>query len=374
MIESTANHEPQLAPRPSARFRAMLVLVLVVAVVASIYVGFGISTAGETLGYDYNVYSTAASRYLAGEPLYDVSVTRTGVGNVYQYPPPFVALALPFSLLPFEVGNAAWMAFLIFCFVAGCAVIPVRWEIKLGIFLAGATGWPLIFGVRVGQVVPILFALFAVGWRWLDRPGVVGVAAGLGTLIKLQPVVILGWLAARGDWRGVAAGMLTAGGLTLAAALVGLGQWADLLTLLRNLADATDVPTNVSLGATAYQLGLPREVAGVLQSVGVVAVLGLVVICARRSSREAGYLVAVIASQIISPIIWNHYALILLLPVAWLLQRRQWWAALIPLSQAWVLIPFVPLHIYPVAFYAVLIAVPFVDRRRTCRSTSLQPA
>lgn len=358
--------------RSQARFRVFLVAI--VAVVAGIYVSFGISTAAESLGYDYNVYSTAADRYLSGEPLYDTSVTRTGVGNVYQYPPTFVALALPFSLLDFEVGNAAWMAFLLICFVIGCAIIPVRWEVKLGIFLAGATGWPLIFGVRIGQVVPILFLLFAVGWRWLDRPGVVGVIAALGTLIKLQPVVLLGWLAAIGSWRGVAVGVATAVALAAAAALAGLGQWADLLTLLRNLADATDVSANVSLGATAYALGVPREVAGIVQAIGVVAVLGIVVVCARRSSREASYLVAVIASQIISPIIWTHYALILLLPVAWLLQRRQWWAVIIPLSQAWVLLPFAPLWLYPLAFYAALIAVPLVDRRRPRLVPTLDPA
>ena len=367
MTDSISNPE-----RSQARFR--LFLVAIVAVVASIYIGFGISTAAESLGYDYFVYSDAADRYLSDEPLYDTSVTRTGVGNVYQYPPTFVALALPFSLLDFGVGNAAWMAFLLSCFVVGCLIIPVGWEVKLGIFLAGATGWPLIFGVRIGQVVPILFLLFAIGWRWLDRPGVVGVIAALGALIKLQPVVLLGWLAAIGSWRGVAVGILTGGVLAAAAALVGLGQWVDLLTLLRNLADATDVSANVSLGATAYALGVPREVAGVLDSIGVVAVLGIVVVCARRSSREASYLVAVIASQIISPIIWTHYALILLLPVAWLLQRRRWWAVVIPLSQAWVLLPFAPLWIYPLAFYAALIAVPLVDRRRADASLALEPA
>jgi alpha-1,2-mannosyltransferase len=349
-----------LRERPDRRAR--LLLVATVAVVASIYMSFGILTAAESLGYDYYVYSTAAERFLSGEPLYDTSITRTGVGNVYQYPPPFVAVAVPFALLGFDLGNAAWIAALLVCFVVGCAIIPVRWEVRLAIFLAGATGWPLIFGVRIGQVVPILFLLFAIGWRWLDRPGVVGAIAAFGALIKLQPVVLLGWLAAVGSWRGVAIGVGTGIAATAVAALVGLGQWADMLTLLRNLADATDVSANVSLGASAYALGVPQEVAGILQSISVVAVLGFVVLCARRSSREASYLVAVIASQIISPIVWTHYALILLLPVAWLLQRRQWWAVLIPLSQAWVLLPFMPLLAYPVAFYVALIGVPLVDR------------
>jgi alpha-1,2-mannosyltransferase len=351
-----------MTARRARSFR--LTLLILVGVVAAIYLGFGIATAGSTLGCDYDAYSSAASRYLHGQPIYDLAITKTGGCNQYQYPPPFVALALPFSLLGRDLGNAAWMAFLIGCFMVGCAVMPVRREVKLGIFMAGAIGWPLIFGVRIGQVAPILFALFAVGWRYLDRPGVVGAVAGLGTLVKLQPIVIVGWLAARRSWRGVAIAIATVGGLALAAALAGLGAWGDLLILLRNLANAIDIPTNVSLGAVAYQHGLSAGAAGFIQILCLAAVLGLVVLCALRSSAEAGYLVAVVASQVISPIIWTHYALILLLPVAWLLQRRQWWAAAIPVSQAWVLLPFMPIEIYPVAFYAALLAVPLVDWRR----------
>jgi hypothetical protein len=92
--------------------------------------------------------------------------------------------------------------------------------------------------------------------------------------------------------------------------------------------------------------------------------LAFVVVCARWSSREAGYLVAVVASQVVSPIMWTHYALILLLPVAWLLNRRHWWAAIVPVSHAWVALPFVPLDIYPLAFYGLLVALPVMDRRR----------
>ena len=44
------------------------------------------------------------------------------------------------------------------------------------------------------------------------------------------------------------------------------------------------------------------------------------------------YLVAVVASQLLSPILWDHYAIVLLLPVAWLIDRGWTWAALIPLA------------------------------------------
>jgi hypothetical protein len=66
---------------------------------------------------------------------------------------------------------------------------------------------------------------------------------------------------------------------------------------------------------------------------------------------------------VISPIVWTHYNLVLMLPVAWLLDRRQWWAVVIPAAQIWLLVPFIPLWSYTVQFYVVLIAVLVVGWR-----------
>jgi hypothetical protein len=364
-----------MSTRPARNFR--LTLLIIVGLVAGAYLAFGIATAKETLGCDFQVYRAAADRFLAGLPLYDTSISSTGSCNLFYYPPSFVAVVLPFALLGANLGNWAWIAFLVVCYVIGCAVLPVRWEVKLAVFLAGAVSWPFIFGVRIGQVAPILYLLFAIGWRWLDqRPALTGFAVGLGVLLKLQPIVIVGWLVVRRMWSslaGVAVSCVVAAGL----AVIGLGAWVEMANVLRNLDNAITAPSNVSLGAIAYQHGLSLEAASLLGVVGILAVLALVVVCALRASTEAGFLVAVIASQVVSPIIWTHYALVLLLPVGWLLQRRQWWAALVPVSQAWVLLPFMPIEIYPVGFYLALVAVPLVDwreRRRPFAAISYEPA
>ena len=361
---------PERHARPARNFR--LTVLILVGLVAGAYLAFGIATAKQTLGCDFQVYRDAADRFLTGLPLYDTSISSTGSCNLFYYPPSFVALVVPFALLGETFGNAAWIAFLVVCYVVGCALLPVRWEVKLAVFLAGAVSWPFIFGVRIGQVAPILYLLFAVGWRWLERwPAVTGFAVGLGVLVKLQPIVIVGWLVVRRMWSGLA-GVVAAGIVAAGLAVVGLGAWIEMVNVLRNLDNAITAPTNVSLGAIAYQHGLPLEAASLLGILGILAVLALVVVCGLRASTEAGFLVAVVASQVVSPIIWTHYALILLLPVAWLLQRRQWWAALIPVSQAWVLLPFMPIEIYPVGFYLALLAVPIVDwrERATKRSAS----
>ena len=50
------------------------------------------------------------------------------------------------------------------------------------------------------------------------------------------------------------------------------------------------------------------------------------VVTALRGPAVPSYLATVIVSQLLSPILWDHYALLLLLPVAWLVDRGHWWA------------------------------------------------
>ena len=78
---------------------------------------------------------------------------------------------------------------------------------------------------------------------------------------------------------------------------------------------------------------------------------------ALRRPPVASYLVAVVASQLLSPILWDHYALLLLLPVAWLVDRGRTWAVLIPLATCVVLVGVIPPLVYPLAFGVTLVAL-----------------
>ena len=215
----------------------------------------------------------------------------------------------------------------------------------------------------IGQVGPLLFLLFALAWRFVDRPALLGVVTGLGTIAKLQPGLILLWLAVRLNVRALAAAAATIALLSLLAAVVGLSDWPTFIRIVREISNAIDISVNLSIGATLYQLGVDPGVATAIQTANTVLLLGLVVWAGRALGSVPGYLVVVIASQIISPIVWSHYVLILLLPTAWLLEQRKWWAALIPLVHLWVLLPFMPNWTYPLAFYASLAAVVVVGWR-----------
>jgi hypothetical protein len=225
------------------------------------------------------------------------------------------------------------------------------------VLLLGAIGWPLIFGVRIGQVTPLLYLVFAVAWRSLDRPRPLGASIAIGGLIKLQPGLIALWLVVNREWRALAfAGITVAIGVAGAAA-AGLWDWIGFVTLLRSLTNAVTIDTNMALGATLHSLGLGAGPAGVIQTMNTIVIVALVIAAGLWLPRTPGFLVAVLATQLVSPIVWSHYALLLLLPVAWLLDRRQWWAAVIPAIHVWILLPFVPNWTYAAAFYGTLVAL-----------------
>jgi hypothetical protein len=333
-----------------------------------IFVGLVLASAGSTLGYDFSAYANAAERLLHGQPLYDPSINVAGGFAIYLYPPPFVLLVVPFALLPAAIAPAAWIAAMAAVFLLGVALLPVRRDVRWAIVLLGGLSWPLAYSLKLGQVGPLLFLLFGAGWRWLDRPGRLGAAIALGTIVKLQPAILLGWAALNGRWRAIAAALLVLlVAAILATLLTGFSTWADYVELLRRVSAPVTTPHNFTPGAIAFQLGAPEGLATVLQLASTAAVLAVTVWAALRAPADVGYLTAVTASQLLSPLLWDHYAVLLLLPVAWLLERRRWWAALIPLATATpvVLLGVVPAAIFPILFWLGLVAPPLVAGRST---------
>lgn len=348
----------------------LIIASLLLGGVAAIYISYGLATASYTLGCDFEAYAGAARRWLAGSPIYDLSVARTGECGVYQYPPPFVALALPFAFLPRDLGVIAWIGLLVTCYVLGIATMPVRAWTRLIAGFLGAISWPFIFGVRIGQVAPILLLCFALGWRLLERPMAVAATTAAGTLVKLQPAILLAWLVARQEWRTASFAVGIAASVSAVAWAIGLGDWLGFIALLGSLTDAITVPANLSVGATLYKLGAPALIAGAAQWLATAVIVATILAAARVQSRETGFLVAVTLSQAVSPILWEHYALLLVLPVAYLSERRSPAWLLVPMLQTWMLIGQVPAIVYPLSF--IVVAVGLLSMPRAGRPAVVQ--
>lgn len=323
------------------------------------------SAQAGTLGFDFLSYDLAVRRFFAGGILYDQSFDYTGAFGLFYYPPPFVLLAAPLSLL--DPAVAAWIftALLVVTYAAGVAILPVNRTIRWLILLLGGLSWPLVYAIKLGQVGPILLLTFAIGWRWMDRPWRLGASVAVGTAIKIQPALLFGWALLTGRRRAVVLGLAILGVLALLATIVaGPSSWVDQATLLARVSKPIDTPHNFTPGRVAFEAGLGQTVAWGVQIANWVLVAIVVLWATLRCTPVASYLAVVVASQLISPILWDHYALMLLLPVAWLLSRGRRWSVLIPLATSVPLVNLIPPVTYALAYWVTLLAVVREGRAR----------
>jgi len=273
------------------------------------------------------------------------------------------------------VAVLAWTATLILATVAAIGLMPVSARVRFVILLLAAFSWPLVFAIKLGQVGPILLLLFAVAWRSLARPWPFGIATALGAVIKLQPALLIPWALLTGRRRAAVVAIVVGAGLAVAGTLVaGPQAWADMLSVLGRVSRPVFAENDTGFGRLAFLAGASVEVATLVHYVNVALVVAVSAYAVLRLPAEASLLVVIVASQFVSPVLWDHYALILLLPVAWLLERGRWWTAAIPLLTATILLGATPPIAYPVAFWVVILALVLEGRRARQPATGPVPA
>ena len=374
--------EPVAQARSPSRLAGAIVPVGSVALLVGM-LALVLASAGHTLGYDYRCYEGAAQALRDGKPIYDVAFS-VNVGTcpgTYTYPPAFAAALVPWLLL----GGAAaglWCLAMAACFLAGVALLPVRRDVRWLIVIVAALDWPLLYAVKLGQVEPLLFLGFAAAWRWMDRAAVVGAVTAIGTLVKVQPALLAVWAIATGRFRAaaLAAGLVVA--LAATATLVtGVDAWTTYATLLRDLGGQLSTPHNFAPGAVAHMAGAPDALAASIQLASAAAAVAALLVAWRYASPELSLQVTIVASQLISSPLRDHYAVLLLLPTAWLIQRGRTWAVVFPLvgwislfafgdgaaSGSWIAAATVPLAFF--ACLAVLLWEAALNRR-TARVTA----
>ena len=347
-----------LPPRASVLLTAALPIVALLIFAVDVGAAIAASSAAGTLGFDFLSYDSAVRRFLDGGVLYDQSFEYTGGFGLFYYPPPFVLLALPLALLDPTLAAWLWTGLLIACFFVAVAVMPVSTRVKWVIVLLAGLDWPMVYGIKLGQVGPILLLTFALGWRFMDRPRVLGIATAIGTAIKIQPAIIFAWALVTGRRRAVIVGavfLLVVA--AIATVIAGPASWVDQATLLARLSKPIVTPHNYTPGRIAFELGASESVAWAIQWLNWLVVGVALLVGVMRASPVASYLAAVVASQMVSPILWDHYALLLVLPVAWLLSRGRWWAAIIPLVTMIWLVDVTPSWAYPLVYWVTFLAV-----------------
>ena len=251
-------------------------------------------------------------------------------GNFYQLPgplpflyPPFAALlAVPLAVLPVALVQISWT-------IAGALMIVAllhRW---------GQTGWRLslwstavVFAVvpvsqtlAFGQLGIVLVALVALdlapGPRVLRRRRLLpeGVLTGVAAVLKLTPMIFVLYLLAVRRWRTALTATITAGVLTVLAAIIlpreSLDFWGRLAHGDTGLGHSLIYYTNQSVYADfvrVFTLAPAGIVLGLLASAAVVA-LGVWAAAVWHRAGEVRFAVVLcgVASLLASPVSWLHH-------------------------------------------------------------------
>jgi Glycosyltransferase family 87 len=319
---------------------------------------WALAYAGDRFHNDFTFYYVAARIGLAHgwHSIYDLGLQQAELNAVgsgitiaelarYISPPPVAWLALPFTLLPYEIGYWAWSALLV-------AALALTWRLAAPgsgparlILLAAAIGWlPVIYGLQLGQ--PGLFVALGVAasYALLPRhPFLAGVALGAlafkPQLAFLVPLALL--VAGR---RRAFLGSAVALGVLALASVAALG--ADgLHTYLDRLSFASSVPVNREL-TLAYVLGDWARPAQLL----IAAWAMLVVYFARRRGPEWPYVLALVGGMLATPYV--HLDDLVMLGLAgWLFLRAQ------PQAAGYVLVLAILVEAEPILGPPALLAV-----------------
>jgi hypothetical protein len=130
-------------------------------------------------------------------------------------------------------------------------------------------------------------------------------------------------------WTAVAGAAMVA--VTLP--FVGVDAYLEYLRVLRNVSGVTGVLNNHDLSTTVQELRLPQPLPELALIAGYATALLAMVVSLRRD-RELSLVVTLGGTLLLSPLLWDHYLVSLLIPAAFLASRGRTWGLLIPVA-AW---------------------------------------
>jgi hypothetical protein len=289
----------------------------------------------EPPAFSLSGYSTA----LAQQEEYERGLVRKF--HWVQAHPPMTTLLVAGPVAVFGVRGTYLTVFLVSLGMLLATLAMLRrdlapslpWRPSLALTLLVVAWHPVLLTLRVGQSGLLMAALLALGWTSLrrGRTAMAGAAIGTAVCLKVYPVVVLLWLLLR-HRRAFGAAMLTI------AAVVGITWWIggpasypEFVSMVFYLMDTYgEHLVNLSLAGLLVRL-LPAEWHHSVGKLVVPLLWGVAALVAalwlRRRQRTGSaastpreidleFGAAVLWALLLSPIAWNHYLPVLLLPIA----------------------------------------------------------
>ncbi len=269
---------------------------------------------GAGAPHDLEVFLRAAGKVLGAASPYAFDGDKT-----FAYPPFLAWLVAPLHPLSSSAAAIVW-------FVLSLAMVVLAlWLLELRDWRCYALVFVFLFtrsSIDLGTIEPLLLLAVAAAWRWRDAAWRTAGAVGAAIVLKLflWPLVI--WLALTRRLRAAAAAVGVAIALAVVSwAAIGFAGIGDYPGVLRRLAtdESTSSYSVVALGVRAHMPLLAARIIAVLVALALLAVAAWVARDEHRTPRDrdiATLTITLAAALAASPIVWVHYFLLLLVPLA----------------------------------------------------------
>jgi glycosyl transferase family 87/dolichyl-phosphate-mannose-protein mannosyltransferase len=269
---------------------------------------------GAGAPHDLDIFLRAAGKVLDAASPYAYEADKT-----FAYPPFLAWLVAPLEPLSGSAAGFVWTLLSL-----GMVVVAL-WLLELRDWRCYALVFVFLFtrsSIDLGTIEPLLLLSVAAAWRWRDRTLQTAAAVGGAIVLKLFLWPLAIWLAVTRRVRAAAAAV----GFALALALVswaaigfaGIGDYPDVLRRLAN-DESTSSYSVVALGVRAHLPLLGARIVAVLVALALLAAAAWVARDERRTPRNrdvATLTLTLAAALTASPIVWVHYFLLLLVPLA----------------------------------------------------------
>jgi hypothetical protein len=333
---------------------------------------------GDDAGFDLRQsYLPAAERVLDGEsPFPSLDDVAALERYAYVYPPLLAFLASPLTLVGGDAASAVGVTLFLALLAATLWITGVRDWRCYGVVLLWAPTFNAVQNLNVS--LPLAFGVAAL-WCLRRRARAAGLVLGLLVAVKLFLWPLIGWLVAVRRPRAALVAAVVAPLLVLGSwAAIGFDGLAGYRDLLARFTELNETDSYAVSGALAA-LGAP-ELAGRAVAVAVTALLlALGVRFGRRGDELRAFTAFLAAALALPPILWQHYLLVLLVPLAvsrprlsaaWLLPLVLWLAPQTANGDWWqtLLVPAVAVALVVTAL------VPGDARRRVATTRDRAPA
>jgi hypothetical protein len=232
----------------------------------------------------------------------------------FVYPAPAAFLMAPFGALPWSLAVVAFTLTLVGAVVLALRLLGVRdWRC----YALALASLPMASSIMIGTLSPLLALGAAAAWRYRDRRYVVAIAivAVVVTKIFLWPLLI--WLVATRRFGTAVTTILLGIGVTLGCwailAFDGLREYPNGIGRIAGLVQERSYSPFALFRLLGLSTGSARVVVGALT---LAALLAIVALARGRDGDRRSFVAALVVGLLASPIVWMHYLVLLVVPIA----------------------------------------------------------